>query len=1241
MKKLPILIFSILFINSLSAQTVDSIIDIRDSQVYKIVKIGQQWWMQENLNIGTRIDGPQDVSDNGIIEKFCYGNNTDNCNIYGGLYQWNEMMDYNLSDNGNPGITQGICPIEWHLPTNAEWTELTDFLGGVADAGGKLKEAGTIHWNSPNTGATNTSGFTALPGGYRGSDGLFNTIGSMGYWWSTSEDDATYAWYRNLYSNNVSVFKNSDKKTYGFSLRCMRDSSQFSYLSVLDKNSKTISKLDFFDDRVSDTIIIINYGAGKSISLTSIQTATTLYNLNKSSAVLSPGDSIRLVITFHSPMVGIYYFDTLSIESNDPYNPVIYIPLKGYEPKTDSIIDIRDQQIYKVVKIGPQWWMQENLNIGTRINGTQDAADNGIVEKYCIENNKDNCNLYGGLYQWDEMMDYSHSDNGNPGITRGICPVGWHLPTDNEWIEMTDFLGEESVAGGMLKETGTIHWTSLNTGATNESGFTALPGGIRHSDGNFYNMGIWAYFWSSSEWIDMNSVAWSWLLHYNNSTVYHSVYFFGYFVKIYGFSVRCLSDSDQFSYLTISDDNFDPVSDLEFYGYNNWKEIIIVNSNAEKTINISSIYTKNSAYNLNKSASILLPGDSIHLSVTFDPPVKGIYSDTIYIESNDPYNSLIKIPLFGTFPLEISFTDSADISCFGHSDGSATVTPSLGTPPYQYQWNDPENTTDSTVTGLSPDIFYHISVSDSKGNIVTDSIILSEPEEINILAAITDVSITGGSDGIIDISVSGGIQPYRYNWSNDSASEDLIGILTGEYLLIVEDHNGCIANDTFHVKEPINLKFEKVDVSCYGGNDGRIAMTILGGNPPYTIYWSNNAKTEYIENLQNGRYVVIITDNFGISVTDTVEIIEPDPMSILSDYSDSICPGSSDGFIHLNLSGGTPPYNYTWSNGEATQNISGISAGNYNVTVTDKNGCGKSQGFVINITVPYNNEKICIVTIDLVSGKNIIVWEKTPDAGISTYNIYRESAIGQYGYIGSRGAEELSIYKDETAEPESRSYLYKITVTDTCGNETEKENTRYHKPSFLQYVSSVGGINLSWTDYRIEGIDNIGDYLTSYIIYRGSDSSGLAEYKVVGSINNFTDTDPDALVRRYYYRVAAVLKEPCYPTGSSGRKDEPGPYTRSMSNIEDNRILVGLNDIRSERLSIYPNPFSDQTNLMFNNPDGHNYTLYIMDLSGKVCRIVDNINTSRYVLEKEALKAGFYFIELRGQKLYRERIIIE
>jgi len=132
-------------------------------------------------------------------------------------------MDGEASSTTNPSGIQGVCPAGWHLPSDAEWTELTDYLGGTTGAGGKLKETGTTHWNSPNTGATNETGFTALPGGYRYDFGTFYYIGFYGYWWSASEFNATSAWYRGMGYSNSNVGRDYYYKELGFSVRCLRD----------------------------------------------------------------------------------------------------------------------------------------------------------------------------------------------------------------------------------------------------------------------------------------------------------------------------------------------------------------------------------------------------------------------------------------------------------------------------------------------------------------------------------------------------------------------------------------------------------------------------------------------------------------------------------------------------------------------------------------------------------------------------------------------------------------------------------------------------------------------------------------------------------------------------------------------------------------------------------------------------------------------------------------------------------
>jgi uncharacterized protein (TIGR02145 family) len=204
--------------------------DTRNSKTYNTVSIGTQCWFVENLDIGTRIDGPSYQADNGTIEKYCYENIDDSCNVYGGLYQWNEMMQYTTAEG-----TQGICPDGWHIPSDGEWCVLEDEvdigtitcprggLGGT-DAGYHLREAGTAHWSPPNAGATNSSGFTALPGGRRVVYGNFSNINDWGNWWSSTQTSSSNARGRGIvYTSGQVNSSNSDKLSFGYSVRCIRD----------------------------------------------------------------------------------------------------------------------------------------------------------------------------------------------------------------------------------------------------------------------------------------------------------------------------------------------------------------------------------------------------------------------------------------------------------------------------------------------------------------------------------------------------------------------------------------------------------------------------------------------------------------------------------------------------------------------------------------------------------------------------------------------------------------------------------------------------------------------------------------------------------------------------------------------------------------------------------------------------------------------------------------------------------
>lgn len=198
----------------------DSLKDSRDGKIYGTVQIGSQCWLKENLNTGTRIRGDHKQANNNIIEKFCYGNLEENCNVYGGLYQWNEAMQY----TGTPKA-KGICPAGWHVPADEEWDTLVAFLGGDVSAGKRMKEPGDTHFKLPNFGATNQSGFTALPGGYSYATGsyYFDKIQVIGYFWSSTPENETDVWIRTLFNAREGIGRYLNYKSTGISVRCVAD----------------------------------------------------------------------------------------------------------------------------------------------------------------------------------------------------------------------------------------------------------------------------------------------------------------------------------------------------------------------------------------------------------------------------------------------------------------------------------------------------------------------------------------------------------------------------------------------------------------------------------------------------------------------------------------------------------------------------------------------------------------------------------------------------------------------------------------------------------------------------------------------------------------------------------------------------------------------------------------------------------------------------------------------------------
>ena len=201
-----------------------------EGQVYNTIQIFSQCWLKENLNVGMMIQGSQEMTDNDTIEKYCYDNEPDSCTKYGGLYQWNETMQYTTQQG-----VQGICPPGWYLPTDEEWKVLEgamDSQYGIGDpewdisqdyrgydASTNLKT--TYGWYGGN--GTDLFGFSGLPGGFRFANGSFSSFGYDGFWWTSTEIGPNYAWDRNPRAFYPGVYRSVLSKVYGFSVRCLKD----------------------------------------------------------------------------------------------------------------------------------------------------------------------------------------------------------------------------------------------------------------------------------------------------------------------------------------------------------------------------------------------------------------------------------------------------------------------------------------------------------------------------------------------------------------------------------------------------------------------------------------------------------------------------------------------------------------------------------------------------------------------------------------------------------------------------------------------------------------------------------------------------------------------------------------------------------------------------------------------------------------------------------------------------------
>lgn len=355
-------------------------------------------------------------------------------------------------------------------------------------------------------------------------------------------------------------------------------------------------------------------------------------------------------------------------------------------------------------------------------------------------------------------------------------------------------------------------------------------------------------------------------------------------------------------------------------------------------------------------------------------------------------------------------TSTTDASC-GSSDGSAVATSSGGTAPYSYDWST--GASGSTISGLAAGS-YTLTVTDNNGCSATAAASISNAGAPTVSISSQNVNCAGAADGMAWVMVSGGALPYSYSWSNGE-TDSLAGPLApGTYTVTITDATACIAVRSVTITTPtaMSLSTNVTNEGCNQSN-GTASVTVSGGTPTYSYNWSNGATTASISGLDAGTYLVTVTDSKGCTATRSVVIISTSaPLSSMGPVNPS-CPGANNGSINLSVSGGVTPYTFAWSSGQTTEDLSGIAAGSYSVTITDANGCTTSNSVSLVNTSSFSTS----VTVNMASSST---------SSDGTASVTPIGGTAPYSYSWNTGASTSTVSGLSVGD-------YTVTTTDVNG----------------------------------------------------------------------------------------------------------------------------------------------------------------------------------------------------------------
>ncbi len=366
-------------------------------------------------------------------------------------------------------------------------------------------------------------------------------------------------------------------------------------------------------------------------------------------------------------------------------------------------------------------------------------------------------------------------------------------------------------------------------------------------------------------------------------------------------------------------------------------------------------------------------------------------------------------------------TAVTNVACFGNATGVVNLTVTGGTAPYTYFWSNGAVTED--LTNITAGV-YTVTITDVNSCTTVASGTVTQPAAaLSGTTSVINVACFGGATGSVNLTVTGGTTPYSFLWSNSAVTEDLVNVAVGVYTVTITDANSCTTVASGTVTQPaaaLNGTTAVTNVACYGNSTGAVNLTVTGGTAPYSYLWSSGAVTEDLINVAAGVYTVTITDANSCTTIATGTVTQPAAaLNGTTAVTNVTCYGYSNGAVNLTVTGGTSPYTFLWSNGALTEDLTGVAAGVYTVTITDANSCKTTASGTVSqppllIATAGNNGPLCVNTaLNLYAGPN----------GMTSY-----SWTGPNGFTSS--AQNPVVSLNATL---SMAGIYSLLITDSNG----------------------------------------------------------------------------------------------------------------------------------------------------------------------------------------------------------------